>query len=129
MAKLTTKQRRFVDAFDGNATQAALAAGYSPKTAAFIGAENLRKPQISAAIQERERERAEPLIATREERQKFWTSVMIDEKNEMKDRLRASELLGKSEADFIDRSEIDASIALTPSSILQRVESRRVGDD
>ena len=101
--KLTAKQRRFVDAYDGNATAAALAAGYSARTAAFIGAENLRKPQILAEIRAREAKRRAPMIATREERQSFWTATMRDEAVEMRDRLKASELLGKSEADFIDK--------------------------
>ena len=34
----------------GNATKAALAAGYSPKTAHVIGAENLKKPAIAAVL-------------------------------------------------------------------------------
>ena len=54
MAKptLTPKQQRFIEHYivDLNATQAAIRAGYSSKTAAEIGAENLRKPQIAAAI-------------------------------------------------------------------------------
>lgn len=51
--KLTPKQQRFVEEYvvDLNATQAALRAGYSKKTAYAIGAENLRKPQIAAAIE------------------------------------------------------------------------------
>jgi hypothetical protein len=50
--KLTTKQRRFVEEYliDGNATGAAIRAGYSPKTARAIGSENLRKPDIAAAV-------------------------------------------------------------------------------
>ena len=54
MAKLTAKQQRFVDEYliDLNATQAAIRAGYSAKTAAVIGAENLIKPYIAKAIQE-----------------------------------------------------------------------------
>ena len=49
---LTPKQRRFVAEYlvDQNATQAAIRAGYSPDTAAAIGHENLRKPQIADAI-------------------------------------------------------------------------------
>ena len=55
MAKLTPKQERFVDEYlvDLNATAAAIRAGYSEKTARFIGAENLTKPNISAEIAER----------------------------------------------------------------------------
>ena len=54
MANLTPKQQRFVEEYliDLNATQAAIRAGYSEKTAAVIGAENLIKPNIAKAIQE-----------------------------------------------------------------------------
>ena len=47
------KQERFIAEYliDLNATQAAVRAGYSAKTAVFIGHENLRKPNISAAIE------------------------------------------------------------------------------
>jgi len=55
-AKLTPKQRRFVNEYliDLNATQAAIRAGYSKKTAQQIGAENLSKPVIQAEIQKRQ---------------------------------------------------------------------------
>lgn len=51
--KLTRKQQRFVDEYliDLNATQAAIRAGYAPKRADAMGYENLRKPDIAAAIQ------------------------------------------------------------------------------
>jgi len=50
---LTAKQQRFVEEYliDLNATQAALRAGYATKTAHVIGHENLRKPEIAAAIE------------------------------------------------------------------------------
>ncbi len=49
---LNAKQERFVSeyAVDGNATRAAKAAGYSERTAAKIGSENLTKPEIRKAI-------------------------------------------------------------------------------
>lgn len=51
---LTAKQQRFVDEYlhDLNATQAAIKAGYSKKTARSVGSENLAKPDIAKAIQE-----------------------------------------------------------------------------
>lgn len=54
MANLTPKQQRFVEEYliDLNATQAAIRAGYSEKTARDIGCENLAKPNIAKAIQE-----------------------------------------------------------------------------
>ena len=55
--KLTPKQQAFVDAYvgeaKGNATKAALDAGYSPKTAYSIAHENLKKPEIAQAISDR----------------------------------------------------------------------------
>ena len=52
MNKLTPKQERFVAEYliDLNATQAAIRAGYSEKTAQVIGSENLSKPMIAAAV-------------------------------------------------------------------------------
>lgn len=49
---LTPKQERFVAEYliDLNATQAAIRAGYSKKTAGSIGDENLKKPEIAAAV-------------------------------------------------------------------------------
>lgn len=58
---LTPKQERFVQEYliDLNATQAAIRAGYSQRTASSIGEENLRKPEISAAIQAAKEARSE----------------------------------------------------------------------
>lgn len=52
MAKLTAKQKRFVDEYliDLNATQAAIRAGYSVKTANEQGTQNLAKLSIAEAI-------------------------------------------------------------------------------
>jgi phage terminase small subunit len=49
---LTARERRFVDEYmiDLNATQAAIRAGYSERTAGAIGYENLTKPEIQSAI-------------------------------------------------------------------------------
>jgi len=59
--KLTSKQQQFVLEYlkDLNATQAAIRAGYSKKTARSIGAENLSKPYINEAIQKEMDKRSE----------------------------------------------------------------------
>lgn len=51
--KLTPKQKLFVKEYliDLNATQAAIRAGYSEKTAYRTGADNLKKPQIQAELE------------------------------------------------------------------------------
>lgn len=66
--KLTPKQRRFIDEYmiDLNATQAAIRAGYSKKTAGPIAAENLSKPIIQAEIQKRRNRLQNKLEITQE---------------------------------------------------------------
>ena len=81
MAKLTEKQKRFVDYYieTGNATEAAKRAGYSEKTARFTGAENLTKTNIKNAIAARLAELDAQRIADAEEVMQFFTSVMRGE--------------------------------------------------
>lgn len=58
---LTAKQAMFISEYmvDKNATQAALRAGYSAKTAGSTGYELLQKPHIKAAIEQQRAEQAE----------------------------------------------------------------------
>jgi len=61
MSKLTAKQQRFCEEYliDLNATQAAIRAGYSKKTAGTISTENMQKPLITDLITKLKQERAE----------------------------------------------------------------------
>lgn len=127
--KLTAKQRRFVQEYliDLNATQAAIRAGYSKKTAYSIGPENLEKPEIRKAIEEKLKEIEDHKTADAKEIREFWTRVMRGEEKDtvlrydneghqveteidvsIKDRIRASELMGKSFAMFTDK--VDSNI-------------------
>lgn len=65
---LTAKQKRFCDEYliDLNATQAAIRAGYSEKTAYRTGADNLRKPQIEEYIAKRQKELSRSTEITQE---------------------------------------------------------------
>lgn len=84
LAGLTEKQRRFCDEYliDLNATQAAIRAGYSPKTAAAIAAENLTKPKVTENIKKRMDEKEDALIAKQDEVLKYLTAVMRREMKE-----------------------------------------------
>jgi len=114
---MTAKQKRFIELYSGNATKAAIAAGYSEKTAYSIGQELLNKPEIMEAIQLREKERLSECIASREERQEFWTSIMRDVEEKTADRLKASELLAKSNGDFLER--VEANVTTSEPPIIQ----------
>lgn len=82
--KLTEKQRRFVDYYveTGNASEAARRAGYSEKTAGWIGQENLQKPTIKAAIDARLKELEDKRIAKVDEVMQFLTSTLRGEVKE-----------------------------------------------
>ena len=127
---LTPKQSAFIDAYTGNATEAARMAGYSQATAYSQGQRLLKNPDVAAAIRAREAERTSETIANREARLKFWTSVMYDETQSTRDRLRASELLAKAEGDFLERVEVESQKSLDVTAqvrlaVLEREKERR----
>ena len=120
---LTVKQQRFVEAYNGNATRAAIDAGYSPKWATKFGPNLIGKNrEVAAAIREREEKRVNSLILSREERQIFWSNVVRDPDEDMKNRLKASELLGRSEADFMEKV-FDATPPTPPNIIVSFVDA------
>ena len=92
---LTIKQKKFAELYaaSGNATQSAIGAGYSESTARSIASENLTKPDIIKYVNQLGQDDHNGRIATAVERQEFWSSVVRDPDAEMRDRLRASEIL------------------------------------
>ena len=66
--RLNPRQQKFVQEYlkEPNATQAAIKAGYSKKTAGSIGTENLQKPAIRAAIEAKQEKLAEKAGVTHE---------------------------------------------------------------
>lgn len=80
--KLSPKQKLFCEEYakTKNATQSAINAGYSEKTAGIIGFENLKKPKIVEYLDELYAEALgnapEGTIATLEEIMEFHTNVM-----------------------------------------------------
>lgn len=118
MGKLTTKQQRFIQAYTGNATEAAVMAGYSEKTARSAGQRLLTNVDIQSAIRSREEERRAVLIADRESRQAFWSAIMRDENEPMAVRLKASELLAKSEGDFLEKVAVAQVTPVEPPQLI-----------
>jgi phage terminase small subunit len=82
--KLTIKQQRFIDEYmiDLNATQAAIRAGYSKRSANAVGNENMAKPIIRAEIDKRLQEKHDATIADREEVLRTLTRVLRREEKE-----------------------------------------------
>jgi len=128
MAKLNAKQQRFVEEYiiDLNATQAAIRAGYSEKTAKSIGQRLLTYVDVKTAIDENLQRMRDAALADAYEVEKYLTSVMRGESKaevvvveghgegyseartmqkapDEKERLKAAELLGKRHKLFTDK--------------------------
>ena len=73
----------------------------------------LKDPRVVDAIARRDDIEDSPVIAGRIERKEFWTHVMSAETFDIKDRLKASELLGKSECDFSETRVLKGAGAAT----------------
>ena len=116
MSKLTPKQERFVAEYliDLNATQAAIRAGYSHKSAARIGVELLNKTQVSSAI-----EKARLKLSIRSERTVLDVLKDIQdvtrEARDVKDHraaLKGLEMEGRHLGMFTDRLEHSGGVEL-----------------
>ena len=109
---LTPKQQRFAEEYliDLNATQAAIRAGYSEKSAYSIGQENLNKPEVAAFLETAMNERAERTAITADyvlEGIKSVTERCAKEGEEFNppSALKGYELLGKHLKLFTDKVE------------------------
>ena len=133
---MNARQKRFCDEYliYCNAKQAAIRAGYSPKTAYSIGNENLNKPELKAYIDEQLEKIHSAKIADAEEVMKYLTSVMRGEHTEQvlkligegvqtvtdidvsaKERLKAAELIGKRYGLFTDKVGVEGVIPVVIS--------------
>lgn len=128
---MTPRQRKFCDEYliSGNATDAAIKAGYSPKTAKQTGSENLAKPDLKAYIETELEKLHSAKIADAEEVMKYLTAVMRGEHTEQvlklagdgiqtitdievsaKERIKAAELIGKRYALFSDKMDLGGAV-------------------
>ena len=135
---MNEKQKRFCDEYliDCNATQAAIRAGYSPKTAYSIGEENLKKPELKTYIEQQLERIHNEKTADTQEVLEYLTAVMRGEHTEQvlrlagngvqeisdinvsaKDRIKAAEMLAKRYGLLVDKVSVQDD-----SEILVKVE-------
>ena len=130
---MTERQKRFCDEYliDLNATQAAIRAGYSERSASSIGERILRNDDVRSYISEQLERIHNENTADAQEVMEYLTAVMrgksvshvlafvgdgcqkvIEKPPDEKERLKAAELLGKRYGLFTDRVELDADTEL-----------------
>lgn len=111
--ELTDKQARFCEEYliDLNATQAAIRAGYSEKTAREQAAQNLSKLNIQEKIAELKAERSKRTEMTQDSVIQELAAVARAEVKGVRavDKLKALELLGKHLGMFVERYEVNAA--------------------
>lgn len=97
MSKLTDKQIRFCQEYviDLNATQSAIRAGYSEKTAGQIGEQNLKKLEIQEYISELQQSKSEELNITFDSIARDVHEIAQDKEERASDRLKAYDQLSK----------------------------------
>ena len=134
---MTAKQKRFCDEYliDTNATQAAIRAGYSEKTAKQVGSRLLTYVDVKTYIEEHAAAIQSKAVADAEEVMRYLTSVVrgeseseivvveatgdgtsaarnIKKKPDEKDQLKAAELLGKRYGLFSDKVNISGAVPI-----------------
>lgn len=130
---MTERQKRFCDEYliDLNATQAAIRAGYSEKTAYTIGQKLTKKDEIKSYIDAALARLQAENVADAQEVMRYLTSVMrgesqssvlslcgngaqevIEKRPDEKERLKAAELLGKRYGLYTEKVDVDASVGV-----------------
>lgn len=146
--KLTTRQRLFVEAYlaNPNATEAAIKAGYSEKTAYSIGQRLLKNVEIAAAVEKRVTEAAmgadEVLHELADIARADWREFLeirrdkdgdiIDATFRLTDKLKALELVGKHHKLFTDKVENtgrDGGAIQTESKLIVEIVNGSSGTD
>ncbi|HIT90567.1 MAG TPA: terminase small subunit [Candidatus Merdenecus merdavium] len=126
---MTIKQKKFADEYiiSGNATKAAIEAGYSKKYANTNASKLLQNTTIKEYVNKRLKELEDKAIAKQDEVLKYLTSVMRGEQQEQtlrgqgdgfqvideidvsaKDRIKAAELIGKRYGIWTDKVELQS---------------------
>lgn len=149
---LTKKQKEFADEYmkTGNATESAIKAGYSKKTAYAIGNEALKKSKIKEYINQKQEKIEEKITMNIAERQQFLVDIILgnikDTKiilNEQRRytpvkvvpsldiRLKASDQLNRMQGVYTSTLNVNANMRSTANfnDIVEQLAKSRKGTD
>jgi len=131
---LTPSQAAFVDGFTGCVTETAKITGLAPGYCQALMSDP-KYAHVRACLYDKVREersrRHGRVVASRLERLSMWTSIMRDKKQFTKDRLKASELLGRAHMDFVEKTVVETTGPLQVSVVRgldERLEILRKAD-
>lgn len=118
MSEINARQKKFADEYiiSGIAEKAALNAGYSKNYARSQAHNLLANVGIQKYIEEQNKKIESSKIASMQEIKEFWTATLYEVEYEIRDRMRASELLAKSHGGFIEKVEHSGAIDISNKS-------------
>lgn len=124
--KLNARQKSFCEYYvvSGNATDAAIKAGYKEKNARKIGSENLTKMDIKKYIKELQEKAKTSRIMTAVERREFLTEIIKNGNEKVQDRLKALDILNKMDGEYIEKMQLSGQVNTNPLSGLTTEELR-----
>jgi phage terminase small subunit len=114
--KLTPKQQAFVDYYisnggnGGDAYKKAYSSCKKDDTARVNASRLLTNANVKEYIAEKNNQISNNRIADMKEVKEFWSNVLRGEESDMKDRLKASEFIAKTNGAFLDKIEHSGTV-------------------
>lgn len=110
--KLNTRQKHFCESYVacGNATESAIEAGYSKKTARSIGQRLLTNVDIKCYIKKLNEKTKTDKIMTAVERKEWLTEILKNDENKLQDKLKAMDILNKMTGEYTEKLELSGEI-------------------
>ena len=127
--KLNARQKAFCEYYvaSGNATDAAIKAGYSERTAKSIGQRLLTFVNIKKRIEELSQKIANNNnIMTAKERQEYLTKLINSDDVKVSDKLKALDILNKMTGEYTQKVEVNGEIKTDPFKDLTTEELKKI---
>ena len=124
--KLNARQKAFCEYYvaSGYATESAIKAGYSEKTARSIGQRLLTNVDIKKYIKELQEKAKESRILTAREKREWLSEVIKNGNEKLQDRLKALDILNKMDGDYVEKLQLSGQLNTNPFSGLTIEELR-----
>ena len=129
--KLNARQKAFCEFYvaSGNATDAAIKAGYKEKYAGVNADKLLKNTNIQKYIEELQEKAKGNRIMTAIERMEFLTSMIKDGAVKDTDRLKALDILNKMDGEYTQKVEVNGNINSNPFNGLTTDELKEIIKD
>lgn len=129
--KLNARQKAFCEYYvaSGNATEAAMKAGYSETYSKTRTNVLLHNVEICRYVKELQEKAKSNRIMTAIERREVLTKMILKEETKDTDRLKAVDILNKMDGEYTQKVEVNGNIKSNPFSNLATEELKKIIKD